>query len=99
MVIDGQTQVIGGTSAVAPLWAGLFALINAAAGKPSGQPHATLYAHPEAFHDTTTGDNRSGGVGYAAAKGWDACTGLGTPKGAAVAGLFTAKPGAATPGA
>jgi kumamolisin len=89
VVVDGKAQVIGGTSAVAPLWAGLFALVNAAAGKPVGQPHATLYAHPEAFNDVTHGNNESGGVGYKAAKGWDACTGLGTPRGAAIAALFT----------
>ena len=88
VVVDGQSEVIGGTSAVAPLWAGLFALINAAAGKPSGAPHALLYANPSAFHDTTKGNNRSGAIGYDAAKGWDACTGLGTPEGAAVAALF-----------
>ncbi len=88
VVVDGQSQVIGGTSAVAPLWAGLFALINAAAGAPSGQPHATLYAHPEAFRDITTGNNTSGAIGYHAGPGWDACTGLGAPEGAAVAALF-----------
>ncbi|MHB8283206.1 MAG: S53 family peptidase, partial [Caulobacteraceae bacterium] len=53
VVVDGQAQVIGGTSAVAPLWAGLFALINATTGRPSGQPHAVLYANPSAFRDTT----------------------------------------------
>ena len=90
VVVDGASQVIGGTSAVAPLWAGLFALVNAAAGRPSGQPHQTLYANPDAFRDTTTGDNKSGGVGYKAGKGWDACTGLGTPRGSAVAALFAA---------
>ncbi len=88
VVVDGQAQVIGGTSAVAPLWAGLFALINAAAGKPSGQPHALLYANPTAFRDTVSGNNKSGRVGYKAAKGWDACTGLGSPRGAAVTQLF-----------
>ena len=93
VVVDGQTQVIGGTSAVAPLWAGLFALINAAAGKPSGPPHAILYAHPEAFRDTVTGDNTSGGIGYEAGKGWDACTGLGTPDGSKVAALFASPSG------
>ena len=92
VVVDGQAQVIGGTSAVAPLWAGLFALINAAAAKPAGPPHAVLYAHPEAFRDTTSGDNRSGGVGYEAGEGWDACTGLGTPDGAKVTALFTGAP-------
>ncbi len=88
VVVDGQAQVIGGTSAAAPLWAGLFALINAGAGRPSGQPHAVLYAHADAFRDIVLGDNRSGSVGYAAAKGWDACTGLGSPRAAEVAALF-----------
>ncbi len=88
VVVDGQSEVIGGTSAVAPLWAGLFALINAAAGRPSGQPHALLYANPTAFRDTVSGDNKSGGIGYAAAKGWDACTGLGSPKATELMALF-----------
>jgi kumamolisin len=92
VVVDGQAQVIGGTSAVAPLWAGLFALINQAAAKPSGPPHATLYDHPEAFRDTTMGDNKSNGVGYEAKTGWDACTGLGTPVGTKVAALFKTAP-------
>ena len=88
VVVDGKVEVIGGTSAVAPLWAGLFALINATAEKPVGQPHATLYAHQTVFNDVRYGDNRSGTVGYTATAGWDACTGLGTPKAAAVAKLF-----------
>ena len=81
--------MIGGTSAAAPLWSGLFALVNEAAGKPAGQPHATLYAHPTIFNDVTKGNNKSGSIGYSAAKGWDACTGLGSPKGAAVAKAFS----------
>ncbi len=88
VVVDGQSQVIGGTSAVAPLWAGLFALINEASGHSSGQPHATLYAHSDAFRDVTSGDNKAGAIGYQATVGWDACTGLGSPKGEAVAALF-----------
>ena len=89
VVVDGQAQVIGGTSAVAPLWAGLFALINQASGRPSGQPHTILYANPTAFRDTTSGNNKLKDIGYEAAKGWDACTGLGTPKGEAVTLLFS----------
>ena len=88
VVVDGKAEVIGGTSAVAPLWAGLFALVNELAGHPSGQPHALLYAHPEAFIDIRRGDNRAGGVGYKAAKGWDACTGLGAPRAGTIASLF-----------
>jgi kumamolisin len=88
VIVDGKAEVIGGTSAAAPLWAGLFALVNAAAGKPAGQPHATLYANPDAFNDVTKGNNKSGSIGYTAGPGWDACTGLGTPKGAALAKAF-----------
>lgn len=90
VVVDGQSQVIGGTSAAAPLWAGLFALVNAARGAPVGQPHAALYADPSAFRDITQGNNESGGVGYAAGPGWDACTGLGAPDGAALVKAFAA---------
>lgn len=84
--VDGQTSVIGGTSAVAPLWAGLIALANATNGKATGFANPALYkAAHTAFHDITSGDNGSTSTnGYAAATGWDACTGLGSPKGAGV---------------
>jgi kumamolisin len=74
---DGQDQVIGGTSAVAPLWAALTALANERNGASAGAPHARLYATPSAFRDITTGDNG----GFSAAAGWDPCTGLGSPNG------------------
>jgi kumamolisin len=76
--VDGADMVIGGTSAVAPLWAGLFARLNAIAGKPAGYVNASLYAEPAAFRDITSGDNGD----FAATVGWDACTGLGSPNGA-----------------
>jgi kumamolisin len=88
VIVGGEDQVIGGTSAAAPLWAGLFALVIQAAGKPVGQPHATLYGHAGVFNDVTTGDNKVNNVGYSAGPGWDACTGLGTPKGQAIAASF-----------
>ncbi|HTJ27798.1 MAG TPA: S53 family peptidase [Candidatus Limnocylindria bacterium] len=79
--VDGSNTVIGGTSAVAPLWAGLLALINQRRGKPSGFVNALLYAHAQALRDVTSGSNGA----YAAGPGWDACTGLGSPDGAQVA--------------
>jgi kumamolisin len=79
--VDGADTVFGGTSAVAPLWAGLIALINAQRGSPVGYLNPLLYAHPQALNDITQGNNG----GFDAAKGWDACTGLGSPKGAAIA--------------
>jgi kumamolisin len=77
--VDGQSAVFGGTSAVAPLWAGLVALLNQSLGKPVGFLNAALYAGKETgLHDITTGNNGA----YTAGTGWDACTGLGSPDGA-----------------
>lgn len=88
IIVAGASGLIGGTSAVAPLWAGLFALINEASGKPAGFIHPVLYGNPSSFRDVTVGDNKSGGIGYSAASGWDACTGLGSPDGAALLKVF-----------
>jgi kumamolisin len=79
--VDGQDTVIGGTSAVAPLWAGLIALINAAKGSPVGFINPALYKSATALNDIRAGDNGS----FAASGGWDACTGLGSPIGTKVA--------------
>ncbi len=84
--IDGTNTVIGGTSAVAPLWAGLIARINAAKGSPVGLVNPLLYAAPKAMHDITQGNNGD----FGAADGWDACTGLGSPNGVQVAAALGA---------
>lgn len=78
--VDGTPAVVGGTSAVAPLWAALVARINAASGRTLGWLNPVLYAHPSALRDIVHGNNG----GYAAAPGWDACTGLGSPDGAKI---------------
>lgn len=83
--IDGTDTVIGGTSAVAPLWAGLLARINQLAGKPVGYIQPQLYQNPKALRDITQGNNGD----FRASPGWDACTGLGSPDGEMVAGIFT----------
>jgi kumamolisin len=79
IVTGGQTGIIGGTSAVAPLWAAIAANLNAARSTPIGQIHDRLYAAKGALRDIVSGDNRSGAVGYSAKAGWDPCTGLGSP--------------------
>lgn len=86
VLVDGQQGVIGGTSAVAPLWAGLIALLNQKLGRPVGYLNPALYslaAASGAFHDITTGNNDiTGDSGvYRAGPGWDACTGWGSPDG------------------
>jgi len=84
--VDGQEIVLGGTSAVAPLWAALVCRLVQALGDPLGAPHAALYAEakpgvsPPGFRDVTEGSNGA----YRAGPGWDACTGLGTPDGTAL---------------
>ena len=88
VVTGGETGLVGGTSAVAPLWAGIVAGLNAGRKSPVGQIHAKLYGNPTALRDVTSGDNRSGTIGFAAGKGWDPCTGLGAPIGQALRALF-----------
>lgn len=87
-IVGGVAKVIGGTSAVAPLWAGLAALINEKATTPLGFFLADLYAQPDLLRPVTEGDNKPKGttVGYSAGPGWNACTGLGVPRGAALFG-------------
>lgn len=84
--VDGQTIVIGGTSAVAPLWAGLIALNNAQNKTPAGFLQPTIYAAKgkSAFRDITSGNNGT----YSAGPGWDACTGLGSPIGTKLIALL-----------
>jgi kumamolisin len=82
--VDGQDMVIGGTSAVAPLWAGLIARINAQKGSRVGFVNPKLYQNLGALNDIQTGDNGD----YEASPGWDACTGLGSPNGARISAIL-----------
>ncbi|KAL2849593.1 peptidase S8/S53 domain-containing protein [Aspergillus pseudoustus] len=80
----GEPIVVGGTSASAPLVAGMLTRINEerlATGRPTiGFVNPVLYAHPEAFRDVTQGNNAGCGTdGFPATEGWDPVTGLGTP--------------------
>jgi kumamolisin len=92
VVVNGQQEIVGGTSAVAPLWAGLAALINQKARAPIGFFLPRLYAATALTNDVTVGNNKPTGsdVGYKAGPGWDACTGLGSPNGEALFNALTA---------
>jgi len=89
VVTDGDVQSVGGTSASAPAFAGLVALLNEArlqkGMKAMGFLNPFLYANPDAFTDVTLGTNAVGRgsgpikYGFNATKGWDPATGLGTP--------------------
>jgi kumamolisin len=84
--VDGKAMVYGGTSAVAPLWAALVCRLAQELGHPLGQLQPALYANAKKGHataglrDITSGNNGA----YKAGKGWDACTGLGSPNGTAL---------------
>ena len=78
ILVDGQQEVVGGTSAVAPLWAGLIALLNQQLGRKVGFLNPQLYPlGGTAFFDITSGNNGA----FSAHTGWDPCTGLGSPNG------------------
>ena len=91
VLVDGQATVIGGTSAVAPLWAGLTACMNQVLGKRIGGLTPLLYSQVApvngTFHDITSGNNGA----YTAGPGWDACTGWGTPIGSAIIAALAGK--------
>ena len=90
VLVNGQQLVIGGTSAVAPLWAGLIALLNEKLDRAVGYLNPVLYGLPHsvgAFRDITTGDNGA----YPAQPGWDACTGWGSPDGAKLLSTLSAQ--------
>jgi kumamolisin len=92
--VDRRQVVLGGTSAVAPLWASLIALINQHLGHPVGYLNPLLYSGQTiksgALHDITSGNNGA----YQARRGWDPCTGLGTPDGVKLMQLLTGQAGA-----
>jgi len=84
VVVHGSQSVVGGTSAVAPLYAGLFA----AFGTKLGFVTPKLWASPAAFNDITVGGNGF----YNAAPGPDPCSGIGSPIGVSIAALFVGPP-------
>lgn len=83
----GKLEIVGGTSASAPLWASLIARMNKALEAPVGNFNALLYQKigpAGVLRDITVGNNDTEGRldgQYAAKVGWDACTGWGAPDG------------------
>ncbi|HTI13724.1 MAG TPA: S53 family peptidase [Dictyobacter sp.] len=78
--LNGSNATVGGTSAVAPLWAGLTALYNQSLQRSIGYLNPVIYQsvnQSQSFRDIISGNNN----GYPAEPGWDPCTGLGSPRG------------------
>jgi kumamolisin len=90
--LNGSDVVMSGTSAVAPLWGAFIALLNEQRGLSLGFLNRRLYQSPSLLKAITSGDNIDAlsGLGYRAGDGWSACTGLGTPNGAAIIAALTA---------
>jgi kumamolisin len=84
IVVRGTNVVIGGTSAAAPLWAGLVA----ACGRKLGFVTPELYGSPADFTDIVSGNNGT----YDAGPGPDPCTGMGSPIGTGIAAVLGASP-------
>jgi kumamolisin len=90
--VNGNDSVSGGTSAVAPQWAALTAVLSQALKKKAGFFIPLLYANAKAAatNDIAIGNNSVFGVtGFSAKPGWDACTGLGSPQGAKLLALLS----------
>jgi len=84
------TGTFVGTSATAPLLAGMMARLNSMSQRRIGAVNSAWYAvRTTAFNDQTSGDNHGGNsVGYMADTGWDAATGLGSPIGTELYKLY-----------
>ena len=99
VLVDGNSTVIGGTSAVAPLWSALICRLAQATGSRFGLIQQRLYAGvlpaqaAPGFQDITSGSNGA----YSAGPGWDACTGLGSPNGSALLTRLSSPPAALAP--
>jgi kumamolisin len=102
MIVGGMPFIGNGTSASAPLWAGLIAVINAAIGTEVGFVNPAFYAlGSPAFRDILgapgPANNGLGGVpGYPVVPGWDACTGWGSPNGRRLLAALAHEPVVAT---
>ncbi|MHB2017059.1 MAG: S53 family peptidase [Candidatus Xenobia bacterium] len=93
VLVDGQEGIIGGTSAVAPLYAGLTALIGQGAGGDIGYLNPIFYNNPGAFTDITSGTNGN----FNAGPGWDATTGMGVADGTRLLAAVQAAKGQPAP--
>ena len=87
---SNYTGTFLGTSATAPLLAGMMARLNSLSQRRIGFVNSDWYGvRTTAFNDLTTGNNHGGNsVGYMATAGWDAATGIGSPIGTELYKLY-----------
>jgi hypothetical protein len=108
IVAGGTVSTVGGTSASAPLWAGIAALANQQAAQyrpffktgPIGFINPAIYSigksmnYASYFHDITSGNNSLNGnpSQFSAVVGFDLCTGWGTPNGTSLIDALSGVP-------
>jgi kumamolisin len=90
IIVGGIAEPAGGTSAAAPLWAGVAAILNEGLDARIGSLNTLLYegALRTGLRDIVAGNTAENKVGFYACKGWDACTGWGSPKAEALLNLL-----------
>ncbi|MFL6262727.1 MAG: S8 family serine peptidase [Thermoanaerobaculia bacterium] len=93
VLVSGLDLPMGGTSAAAPLWAGLIALLNEALKRPVGYLTSLLYSAE--FASALRAIAKSGGGPCVPTAGWNPCTGLGAPVGSALLAALSAETKAA----
>lgn len=97
IVLSGSATGAAGTSLSTPIWAGIATIADQFSGGRLGLLNPTLYAiasgtnYSRDFHDVVSGTN-----GYSAGTGWDAVTGLGTPRVATLVVDLSARPSIST---
>jgi kumamolisin len=79
ILVDGQNEVVGGTSCAAPVWAGLIVRLNQKLNRRLGFVNPLIYEidQQQGFRDISVGNNGA----YSSTYGWDPLTGLGSPMG------------------
>jgi tripeptidyl-peptidase-1 len=87
--VQKRVESVGGTSASTPTWGAIISLLNEVClsasngAKTLGFVNPLFYQNPDAFTDITVGSNaisQNKASGWKCTEGWDAVTGLGTPK-------------------
>lgn len=89
VLVTGLDLPMGGTSAAAPMWAGLVIAINEKLGHPTGYLTALLYSAD--FAKALKAITESGGGTCQPTAGWNPCTGLGSPIGTALLAALSAE--------
>jgi kumamolisin len=92
VTLGNDEVVTSGTSAATPLWGAFIALLNQRRGRSLGFVNDVLYQKTNLLRAITSGNNMNLGIGYQAGPdpGWNACTGLGVPNGAAMIAALAA---------